>query len=191
MTHPAGRGRARRDGNRRRGDPAAHTWRDEQARHAQSGNSLWTQGGTKADPLLNSVFGNDYGFGALRCSVDNLNGDNVEWIGSASGTHHVFCYYCAVQPPPSAGTIIVHRQADDRRRPGHLDVAKTLSGTLAGLQDAVRITVTCDDGTAATLSVPARGTGTTHLAPSVVIRDATTCTVKETATGENAHASLT
>lgn len=44
---------------------------------------------------------------------------------------------------------------------------------------------------AATLSVPARATGTIHLAPSVVIRDATTCTVKETATGENAHTSLT
>jgi hypothetical protein len=74
---------------------------------------------------------------------------------------------------------------------GHLDVAKTINGTLAGLQDAVKVAVTCDDGTASTLSVPARATGTTHLEPSVVIRDASSCTVKETETGENSRASLT
>jgi hypothetical protein len=74
---------------------------------------------------------------------------------------------------------------------GHLDVAKTISGTLAGLQDGVTVAVTCDDGTAATLSVPARATGTTHLSPPVVIRDASSCTVAETATGENARAPLT
>jgi hypothetical protein len=82
--------------------------------------------------------------------------------------------------------------ADNALQPvGHLDVSKTISGTLAGLQDGVRIAVACDDGTAALLSVPARATGTTHLASSVVIRDATACTVKETATGENSNASLT
>ena len=33
---------------------------------------------------------------------------------------------------------------------GHLDVAKAINGTLAGLQDAVKVAVTCDDGTAVT-----------------------------------------
>lgn len=84
----------------------------DQARRAQGSNSLWTQGGTKADPLLHSVFGDDYGFGALRCAIDNLNGDNVEWIGFPSGARHVFCYYYAVQPPPSAGTIIVRKSLE-------------------------------------------------------------------------------
>ena len=81
----------------------------EQAARAQRGNQLWTQGGRKTDPLMQNVFGNDYGFGALRCAVDNLNGDNVEWIGFPSGSTHVYCYYYAVTPPPSAGTIVVRK----------------------------------------------------------------------------------
>ncbi len=88
------------------------TLTDAQAKRAQQNNGLWTQGGTKADPLLNGVFGTDYGFGALRCAVDNLNGDNVEWIGFPSQSTHVFCYYYAVTPPPSAGTIVVRKQLE-------------------------------------------------------------------------------
>jgi hypothetical protein len=88
------------------------TLTEAQAQRAQKGNSLWAQGGTKADPLLNGVFGTDYGFGALRCAIDNLNGDNVEWIGFPSQSTHVFCYYYAVTPPPSAGTIIVRKQLE-------------------------------------------------------------------------------
>jgi hypothetical protein len=84
----------------------------DQVKRAQQSNSLWAQGGTKADPLLNSVFGKDYGFGALRCSVDNLNGDNVEWIGFPAQSKHVFCYYYAVTPPPAAGTIVVRKQLE-------------------------------------------------------------------------------
>ena len=82
---------------------------DDQVRRAQQGNSLWTQGGLKADPLMKAAFGNQYGFGALRCSIDNLNGDNVEWIGFPGSSRHVFCYYFAVKPPPEAGTIIVRK----------------------------------------------------------------------------------
>ncbi len=90
-------------------DAVTVTLTQQQAQLAQQSNKLWAQGGTKADPLLNSVFGTAYGFGALRCAIDNLNGDNVEWIGYPSGARHVFCYYYAVQPPPSAGTIIVRK----------------------------------------------------------------------------------
>ena len=63
-------------------------------------HQLWVQGGTATDPLGAATFGaGKYGFGALRCAVDNLNGDNVEWVGFPSGQTHVFCYYYAVTPP--------------------------------------------------------------------------------------------
>jgi hypothetical protein len=90
-------------------DAVTVTLTDAQAQRAQQGSSLWTQGGTTTDPLLNGLFPGQYGFGALRCSIDNLNGDNVEWIGFPSGSKHVFCYYYAVKPPPSAGTIVVRK----------------------------------------------------------------------------------
>ncbi len=90
-------------------DAVTVTLTDAQAQRAQQGSSLWTQGGTTTDPLLNGIFPGQFGFGALRCAVDNLNGDNVEWIGFPSGSKHVFCYYYAVKPPPSAGTIVVKK----------------------------------------------------------------------------------
>jgi hypothetical protein len=71
---------------------------------------LWIQGGTPADPLVTGSMGSGYAFGALRCSIDDLNGDNVEWLGFSSGTTHVFCYYYAVHQAPSAGRIILHEQ---------------------------------------------------------------------------------
>jgi hypothetical protein len=83
-----------------------------QAALAQTGNKLWIQGGTKTDPLLNRgnpPFDPPQAFGALRCSVDNLNGDNVEWISYPKGTTHVFCYYFAVSPAPDAATIVVKK----------------------------------------------------------------------------------
>jgi hypothetical protein len=47
-----------------------------------------------------------YGLGALRCAIDNLNADNVEYVGFPSGTRSVFCHYYAVSPAPY-GTINV------------------------------------------------------------------------------------
>jgi hypothetical protein len=41
--------------------------------------SLWVQGGVPGDPVLNTKFPGTYGFAALRCAIDNLNGDNVEF----------------------------------------------------------------------------------------------------------------
>ncbi len=81
---------------------------DAQVRRAQSGQNLWTQGGTPAQPL--NGLQEEYGFAALRCAVDNVNGDNVEWIAYPGAARHVFCYYYAVQPPPEAGTIIVRKE---------------------------------------------------------------------------------
>jgi hypothetical protein len=84
----------------------------EQASLAASANSLWIQGGTPTDPVLDVPFPGEYGFGALRCAIDNLNGDNVEWISYPSGARHVFCYAYYVKPPPTSGTIIVRKQVD-------------------------------------------------------------------------------
>ena len=74
-------------------------------------NSLWTQGGTTTDPRPQRHVPRQYGFGALRCAIDNLNGDNVEWIGFPQGAKHVFCYAYYVKPPPTSGTIIVPQAA--------------------------------------------------------------------------------
>ena len=81
----------------------------DQAARAQSSSSLWVQGGRGSDTLNAAQFPGEYGFGALRCAVDNLNGDNVEWIAFPSRQTHVVCYYYAVRPPPDAGTIVVKK----------------------------------------------------------------------------------
>jgi uncharacterized repeat protein (TIGR01451 family) len=75
-------------------------------------NALWIQGGTTTDPVLFSDprFVGKYGFGALRCSVDNLNGDNVETIAFPTGTRHAFCYAYYVTPPPASGTIVIRKE---------------------------------------------------------------------------------
>jgi uncharacterized repeat protein (TIGR01451 family) len=84
--------------------------RDRSDRH-----SLWIQGGTTTDPVLfNSLlFPGRYGFAALRCSIDDLNGDNVETIDYPSGTRHAYCYAYYVTPPPSSGTIVIRKEVED------------------------------------------------------------------------------
>jgi hypothetical protein len=67
------------------------TLTEEQAKLAATGNTLWLQGGTPTDPVLDKLYPNQYGFGALRCAIDNLNGDNVEWIAYPTGARHVLC----------------------------------------------------------------------------------------------------
>lgn len=73
-------------------------------------SALWVQGGTPTDPLLNSEFPGQFGFGALRCAIDNLNGDNAEMIAYPEGYHNVFCFYYAVSAPPTAGIITVRKE---------------------------------------------------------------------------------
>ena len=77
---------------------------------ASQGN-LWAMGGTPSQPLNGQ--GEQYGFAALRCAMDNLNGDNVEWIGFPSGMSHVFCYAFYVQPPPTGGTIVIKKSLSE------------------------------------------------------------------------------
>ena len=64
-------------------------------------------GGTPTDPVATPA---NYAFGALRCGVDNLNGDNVEWVTFPNNAIHVFCFAYYVVPPPPAGTIIVRKR---------------------------------------------------------------------------------
>lgn len=61
--------------------------------------------GTKSAPL--NGMQDRYGFAALRCAQDAVNGDNVEYLTYPAGARHVFCYYYAITPPPGAGTITV------------------------------------------------------------------------------------
>ena len=65
-----------------------------------SRNALWVQGGSPGDPLNGQA--SVYGFGALRCAIDGLNGDNVESNKFPTGTQHVFCYAYYVNPPPTS-----------------------------------------------------------------------------------------
>ena len=67
---------------------------------------LWVQGGTKAAPLGDG----SVSFGALRCAIDNLNGDNVEWVKYPKGARHVFCYAYYVAQRPEPVTITVRKQ---------------------------------------------------------------------------------
>jgi hypothetical protein len=75
---------------------------------AATRNSLWVQGGTPAQPL--NGLEEQYGFAALRCARDAVNGDNVETVVFPTGARHVFCYYYAVSPPPTAGTITIRKE---------------------------------------------------------------------------------
>jgi uncharacterized repeat protein (TIGR01451 family) len=88
---------------------------------ASSSGQLWAQGGTPDDPVLAQQFpGPQYGFGALRCATDDVNGDNVEYIYFPAGVTHVFCYGLYVLPPPTSGTITIRKRvvgAPDGARP--------------------------------------------------------------------------
>jgi uncharacterized repeat protein (TIGR01451 family) len=85
---------------------------DAQKTLAERSSALWIQGGTPSDPVLASVpeFADEFGFGALRCAIDNLNGDNVEWIQFPAGSRHVYCYAYYVTPPPTSGTIVIRKR---------------------------------------------------------------------------------
>lgn len=77
----------------------------DQIQKAQS-RGLWLQGGVPGSPLNGQT---DKAFGALRCAIDNYNGDNVEWIGYPSGATHVFCYAFYVNTTPASSTIIIRK----------------------------------------------------------------------------------
>ncbi len=84
---------------------------DDERKQAAAANRLWAQGGTPDDPVLANTFpGPEYGFAALRCATDALNGDNVEYVFFPAGVTHVFCYAFYVVPPPTSGTITIQKR---------------------------------------------------------------------------------
>ncbi|PZQ90393.1 MAG: hypothetical protein DI534_04050 [Leifsonia xyli] len=79
----------------------------QQATYVQRGGRIWVQGGTPSAPLNGQQ--TTYGFAALRCAQDAVNGDNVEFVTFPQDQTHVFCYYYAVTPPPDPGTITIRK----------------------------------------------------------------------------------
>ena len=100
-------------------------------------NRLWLQGGTTTDPVLygDPQFAGRYGFGALRCAIDDLNGDNVETIQFPTGPRHMFCYAYYVTPPPSSGTIVIRKQVEGARRRETFHYTGNLSYNAGGAFD--------------------------------------------------------
>jgi uncharacterized repeat protein (TIGR01451 family) len=102
----------------------------EERQQASSPDQLWAQGGTPTDPVLANTFpGPEYGFGALRCATDNLNGDNVEYIYFPAGVTHVFCYGLYVKPSPTAGLITIQKHVAGT--PSGDDPAFPFNGTIS------------------------------------------------------------
>ena len=93
------------------------TLTDEQVDLAAHSQSLWMQGGLPDDPVLNQPYPGRYGYAALRCAIDNYNGDNVEWISFPTGATHVYCYAYYVTPPPASGQIIVRKVVEGEDAP--------------------------------------------------------------------------
>ncbi len=84
---------------------------DDERQAASVSDQLWAQGGVPGDPVLAQQYpGPQYGFAALRCAADALNGDNVETIFFPAGVSHVFCYALYVVPPPTSGTITIQKR---------------------------------------------------------------------------------
>ena len=103
---------AQRAGTRhRRGDPGrGHDHAEPRGdRPAQPGRHQPVAPGRHARGRRSPTRTN-YGFAALRCATDNLNGDNVEWIAYPPNTRHVFCYGYYVKPrPETPGKIIIRK----------------------------------------------------------------------------------
>jgi uncharacterized repeat protein (TIGR01451 family) len=96
------------------------------------GGNLWIQGGTPTDPVLFGDFPDEFGFGALRCATDNVNGDNVEYIRFPTGSRHVYCFAYYVTPPPTSGTIVIRKQVTE---PAGADQTFTFEGNISFTPD--------------------------------------------------------
>jgi uncharacterized repeat protein (TIGR01451 family) len=94
--------------------------------------TLVLQGGTPTDPVLYQEFPNKFAFGALRCSDDNLNGDNVEYARFSQGLKHIYCFAYYVVPPPKAGTIVITKHVSD---PSNATQTFTFQGNISYTSD--------------------------------------------------------
>ena len=84
-----------------------------QAQLAQRASGLWIQGGVPSPRANNEgqLNGqqNKYAFASLRCAVDALNGDNVEYIQYKNGAKHAYCFAYYVDKT-DYGTITIKKQ---------------------------------------------------------------------------------
>ncbi|WP_018351217.1 prealbumin-like fold domain-containing protein [Longispora albida] len=71
---------------------------------------LTMQGGTPAEPLLGGRVPGGGAFGTIRCSGDNNNADNVEYVDFPAGYRHVFCFGYYIDTRVPEGTIVVRKQ---------------------------------------------------------------------------------
>ncbi|WP_412538557.1 DUF5979 domain-containing protein [Longispora sp. K20-0274] len=71
---------------------------------------LTMQAGTPTEPLLGGRVPGGSAFGTLRCSVDNVNADNVEYVGFPTGYRHVFCFAYYIDTRVPEGMIVVRKQ---------------------------------------------------------------------------------
>ena len=94
-------------GDQIKGAVTTNLTEDQESQAARS--SLWVMGGTNAAPVGDAT---KYAFGALRCAVDNLNGDNVEFVSYPAGVEHVYCFAYYVSPPKGSGKIIVRKHLE-------------------------------------------------------------------------------
>jgi LPXTG-motif cell wall-anchored protein len=90
-----------------------------QAQLAQGASGLWIQGGVPSprgnnEGQLNGQQ-NKYAFASLRCAVDAVNGDNVEYIQYTNGAKHVYCFAYYVDQTET-GTITITKQTTNNDR---------------------------------------------------------------------------
>jgi uncharacterized repeat protein (TIGR01451 family) len=111
-------------------------------RAGASGTQLWIQGGIPTDPVLAGSNPPEYAFGALRCAIDNVNGDNVEYIKYPTGSRHVYCFAYYVVPPPTSGTIVIRKEVSS---PADADKSFTFEGNISYTTDN-RFPLTVTDG---------------------------------------------
>ena len=130
----------------------------DQAQRSQQGNSLWLQGGAVDDPVLDELYPGQYGFAALRCAVDNLNGDNVEWIGFPNGVTHVLCYAYYVSRRPPAARSSSSKVVDAPDATAHQDFSFT--GNISYTEDN-RFTLSASNGSPAYSETFFRAAGAT------------------------------
>ncbi len=112
---------------------------DEERKQASTQNQLWAQGGTPDDPVLATRYpGPEFGFGALRCGTDAVNGDNVEYLFFPTGVTHLYCYALYVVPPPTSGTITIEKKVAGA--PAGEDPAFNFNGSISFDPSGFRLT---------------------------------------------------
>ncbi|QEE60557.1 hypothetical protein FVA74_02460 [Salinibacterium sp. dk2585] len=76
-------------------------------------------------------------------------------------------------------------------RPGALNVVKVITGSAAGLQSAISVAVSCDNGLSETFDIPAGAAAGRYMETFAELPAGTECTVTELESGANSSVSVT